>query len=169
MLILVSDTSILIEFDAHNILKHLFKLPHEIVIPDLLYENELITLASCSKDNLLDWGLRVESLDADEMAIAEFFQMKAKGLSGPDCVALALAAKREWHLLSGDGLMRKFAEREKIPCNGTLWLLDRMLEESILTQEEYRLTLLALLNDPVCRLPSHLIEAKLSSEAPRGL
>jgi len=167
MFILVSDTSILIELDAHNVLKHLFKLPHKIVIPDLLYENELIVLVSCNKENLLEWGLRVESLDADEMAVAEFFQMKAKGLSGPDCVALALAAKRDWHLLSGDGLMRKFAEREKIPCNGTIWLLDNMLEELILTQEEYRLTLLALLNDPACRLPPHLIEARLSAVASR--
>lgn len=167
MHILVSDTSILIELDAHKVLRQLFQLPQEIVIPDLLYESELITLSSCRKEELLEWGLRVESLDADEMAVAEFFQIQAKGLSGPDCVALALAAKREWHLLSGDGLMRKFAARESIPCNGTLWLLDRMMEESILTQELYCRTLLALRDDPLCRLPVSLIAARLSTLAPR--
>lgn len=161
MLILVSDTSILIELDAHKVLRQLFMLPQRIVIPDLLYENELITLNSCGKEDLLEWGLSVESLDADEMAIAEYFQIKAKGLSGPDCVALALAAKRGWHLLTGDGLMRRFAARENIPCNGTLWILDRMLEASIFTRNEYIRTLMALRDDPLCRLPSNEIEVRI--------
>jgi hypothetical protein len=38
---LVTDANILIDFDVAEFTAELFRLPHEIVVPDVLFEQEL--------------------------------------------------------------------------------------------------------------------------------
>jgi hypothetical protein len=51
--ILVSDSSVLIEFSKRGLLEEMFRLPLEFVVPDLLFEEELIDLGQYSRDDLV--------------------------------------------------------------------------------------------------------------------
>ena len=42
MLLLISDANILIDIEAAELLKTLFKLPYQFAIPDILYVEEII-------------------------------------------------------------------------------------------------------------------------------
>ena len=46
---------------------------------------------------------------------------------------MALARQEQSPLLSGDQRLRLAAEKEKIEVHGTLWLMDRMYQEEIIT------------------------------------
>jgi|TARA_Y100000310_G_scaffold140405_1_gene139878 hypothetical protein len=61
--VLVSDSSVLIEFSKRGLLEEMFRLPFEFAVPDLLFEEELIDLGTYSRDDLHRFGLRVEALD----------------------------------------------------------------------------------------------------------
>ena len=65
MKVLVSDSSILIEFAKRELLDKMFALDFEFAVPDLLFHEELIDLGPYSRQDLLDYGLRVEPLDAE--------------------------------------------------------------------------------------------------------
>ena len=72
MKVLVSDSSILIEFSKRELLDKMFDLELQFAVPDLLFHEELIDLGSYSRRDLVGFGLRVEALDAEgvELAIA---------------------------------------------------------------------------------------------------
>ena len=59
MKVLVSDSSVLIEFAKRDLLDKMFDLEFEFAVPDLLYHEELIDLSPYSRQDLLDYGLRV--------------------------------------------------------------------------------------------------------------
>lgn len=56
-MLLVSDANIFIDFEAADLLTELFRLPHEIVVPDVLYAQELAEQHA----DLLNLGLRTQS------------------------------------------------------------------------------------------------------------
>ncbi len=58
MKVLVSDSSILIEFSKRGLLGRMFQLEFEFAVPDLLFHEELIDLGAHTRSDLLDLGLR---------------------------------------------------------------------------------------------------------------
>ena len=65
MKVLVSDSSVLIEFSKRDLLDKMFELEFQFAVPDLLFHEELIDLGAYGRQDLLGFGLRVESLDSD--------------------------------------------------------------------------------------------------------
>ena len=63
MKVLVSDSSILIEFSKRQLLGKMFNLELQFAVPDLLFREELIDLGSYSRQDLVGFGL-TGSLDA---------------------------------------------------------------------------------------------------------
>ena len=116
MKVLVSDSSVLIEFAKRDLLDKMFDLEFEFAVPDLLYHEELIDLSPYSRQDLLDYGLRVESLDAEGVRTANAYQVERPALSLVDSFALALADIQEWRLLTEDRTMRRVAESRGITC-----------------------------------------------------
>ena len=57
MQVLVSDTSVLIDIERASLTARLFDLPYDFVVPDILYEAELLDWMG---PDLIDLGLRVE-------------------------------------------------------------------------------------------------------------
>ena len=53
MKVLVSDSSILIEFSKRELLDRMFQLEFEFAVPDLLFHEELIDLGTYSRHDLL--------------------------------------------------------------------------------------------------------------------
>ena len=65
MQVLVSDSSVLIEFSKQNLLDRMFELRFQFAVPDLLFNEELIDLGRYHRQDLVSLGLRVEALDPE--------------------------------------------------------------------------------------------------------
>lgn len=127
-MILVSDTSVLIDLERGGFLEVIFALPHEFAVPDVLYHREL---AGEWGERLVRLGLRVEEISSEGVERALHYRSERQVLSLPDSFALVLAKEREWLLLTGDGQLRELAAGENVECHGVLWLLDLMEEAGI--------------------------------------
>lgn len=80
MIILVSDTSILIDLDRGGLLEAAFSCGLTMVVPDLLYESEL------EKENgqyLKTLGLGVINLNPNEVTMAQSVHSQRPALSLP--------------------------------------------------------------------------------------
>ena len=158
MKVQVSDTSVLIDLERGTLLEPCFRLPFQFVVPDLLYERELKNYGG---DNLLRLGLRIEELDSTGVACALRYRREQPLISLPDSLALALAARNTWTLLTGDGALRGLANEERVDCHGVLWLLDQMFEVSATSANKLHVGLEAISAHPRCRLPKAEIRRRL--------
>ena len=136
MKVLVSDSSILIEFSKRELLDRMFQLEFEFAVPDLLFHEELIDLGTYSRHDLLGLGLRVESLDAEGVEMAIAYQSDRPALSLVDSFALALASRQGWNLLTEDRTMRGVADSKGIVNMDALWVIDNMIEAGILSARQ---------------------------------
>lgn len=100
MKVLVGDSSILIEFSKREMLDRKSDLSFRIAVPDALYREELTDLGGYSRDDLLAFGLRVESLDAEGVEVATAYRRERPFLSLVDSFCVALAALQGLHLLT---------------------------------------------------------------------
>jgi hypothetical protein len=66
-MILVSDTSVLIDLERGGLLEAIFALPHEFAVPDVLYDHEM--QGEWGAD-LVRLGLRVEEVSKEGVANA---------------------------------------------------------------------------------------------------
>ena len=153
MKVLVSDSSILIEFSKRQLLDKMFQLEFEFAVPDLLFQEELIDLGAYSRRDLLGLGLRVESLDSEGVEVAITYQSERPALSLVDSFALALASRQGWNLLTEDRTMRSVADSKSIAHLDALWVIDNMLEGGILSASQVVVVLRAMQNDPRCPVP----------------
>ncbi len=134
MKILVSDASIIIDLAKWSLIKEAFALPYEFVIPDILFEDELIDLGNFDKQQLIVLGLRIESLDSAGVSQALTYKIKQPKLTLHDCFAVTLAIQNHWALLTGDKRMRSLAETEKVEVHGVLWIMHKFAEHKIVSK-----------------------------------
>ena len=159
-MVVVSDTSVLIDLERASLLTPGLRLRFGFAVPDLLYERELKPFGG---EDLRKRGLKVEALDGAGVAQAIEYRRSNPGLSLPDTFALALAKSNGWTLLTGDAELRQVAEREHVPCHGVLWLLDRMLEERVASRPALHAGLRAMSRHPRCRLPRLEVQKRLKA------
>ena len=67
---------------------------------------------------LLQLGLNVVELTAEEVEFAQMTMLSAPALSPADCVALSYARRPQHVLVTGDKALRACATGENIPCHG---------------------------------------------------
>lgn len=160
MIILVSDTSILIDLERGELLETVFSAGLTLVVPDLLYEREL-------KDDLGPYlrqlGLGVVSLTPDEMSLAQQVKNDRPGLSLPDCFALSCASRPDHVLVTGDGLLRKEATARLGGVFGVLWLLDEIFSKGKASPTLLVEGLTKISQHPRTRLPSDEVRKRLKS------
>src|SRR5689334_3738961 len=119
----VSDSSVLIDLERGAFLELAFQCGIQMVVPDLLFENEL---RDGNGTYLQQLGLGVTELNPDELQRAQDLQAIRPALSLEDCFALVCAAREGHTLLAGDGPLRKEAAAQGIACRGVLWALDQI-------------------------------------------
>lgn len=157
-MILVSDTSVLIDLERGGFLEGIFALPHEFAVPDVLYDREM---QGEWGERMVQLGLRVAEVSEEGVGNALRYRQQRTSLSVPDSFALALAKERAWLLLTGDGQLRDLARDEGVECHGVLWLLDIMEEGGTLGIQSLHDGLTALAAHPRCRLPRREIAIRL--------
>ena len=165
MIVLVSDTSVLIDLERGDLLEAIFSLPYEFAVPDVLYRQEM---EGEWGDRLVALGLRIEEVSAAGVGNALRYRSARPVLSVPDSFALALAQERQWLLLTGDSQLRELATAEHIECHGVLWLLDRMEEGGVHGIQWLYDGLTALAGHARCRLPRREIALRLPAEPGTG-
>ncbi len=156
--VVVSDTSVLIDLERGSLLEAAFRLRFAFAVPDLLYERELKAKGG---SRLRELGLQIAELDGDGVAKAVKYRKRVPALSLPDCFALALAVRDSWTLLTGDAKLRRLAKASGVDCHGLLWLLDEMLSAGAATAQTLHDGLAAVSEHPRCRLPKAEVRERL--------
>lgn len=134
MRIIVSDSSCLIDLRKASLLEAFLGLPYEIVIPDTLFEEELLKFSAAEKALLLEGGLKVVGLPGEGVLRAQEVASRFSALSIHDCFAFTLAERNPGCiLLTGDGLLRSVADGNGIEVHGVLWAIDDMHKASTAT------------------------------------
>jgi len=138
-LVLITDANIWIDLQVGKVLAEAVKLDFDLVLPDVIHA-EFEGRQQAVFDDLsllLELGhIRSGELDAEGVALAFTLGEKYPAPQRPDLFALAMAMIEEAILVTGDGDLRKAAEAEKIEVHGTLWLLDAMVKNKVLTGKQ---------------------------------
>ena len=161
--VLVSDTSVLVDLERGGLLASAFRLKAKFVVPDLLYDEEL---REANGVELQALGLAIYELDGAGITRALTFRELVSDLSMPDAAALSLADVYKAILLTGDAKLRELAENKGVECHGLLWLLDQIFADgNILLAGQLYESLLAIKSHPRCRLPRDQVELRLRQYA----
>ena len=154
MRLIVSDSSYLIDLRKASLLEAFMGLPYKVLIPDSLFEEELVRFTIAEKASLLRGGLEVVELPGERVLRARAFACEHPRLSIHDCFAFALAESYgDCILLTGDAGLRTLAENYHLEVHGTLWVIDEIQAFDLSTTADLRLALQAFASDPSVRLP----------------
>lgn len=128
--LVVSDANVIIDMEHGKLLEAFFALPFEICVPDLLYDEEL----EPHLGGLPELGLK--TLTLTDHSVDYVAELSARPGSGPgfyDLTALALANQEGCLLLTGDKRLRALAKVEGIEVHGTVWVVENMLENELIS------------------------------------
>ncbi|MCD6046266.1 MAG: hypothetical protein K0R48_1429 [Gammaproteobacteria bacterium] len=131
MLLIVSDTSVLIDIEQGELTSAMFSLPWQFAVPDILFASELAERHS----HLLQCGLMNKTLNGDLVAEAYFLHQKYIRTSVNDMLALTLAKHESCQLLTGDRALREAAKELNVEVHGTIWLVEQMIQSEKITVE----------------------------------
>lgn len=162
MQIIVSDTSCIIDLKEGAILASLFNLPYQFVIPEDLFESELLSFTEDEKRLLIALGLKTQDLDPGQMQLAYDHRQAKPALTVRDCYALALAETTEQAiLLTGDRNLRQRSESLDIETHGVIWALDRLLEHQCCSDQEALFALIEWRDNPAVFLPETELDLRI--------
>ncbi|MBN2522843.1 MAG: hypothetical protein JXB24_06190 [Bacteroidales bacterium] len=131
---IVNDANILIDLVELQLLPHFFALEFEFLTTDLvldeLFEEQYQSLLPyIDSDKLIVYEMTGNDLD-------EILLIKASNpaLSEQDCSAFYQAKINAATLVTGDNILRRFAEVNKLEVHGHLWIFDCMVEARTITR-----------------------------------
>jgi hypothetical protein len=160
--VVISDSSCLIDLRKAALLEAFLRPPYEWLIPDTLFEEELLKFTTAQKKALLRGGLKVVELPGEGVLRAREIVGQFAHLSIHDGFAYALAESRPGCiLLTGDGPLRAFALKRKIEVHGVLWVIDELHAHKICSTGALHAALQVLAGDPTVRLPRDELTAYL--------
>jgi predicted nucleic acid-binding protein len=142
------------------------RLPYELLIPNTLFEEELLKFSTAQKRALVRGGLKVVDLPGDSVLRARQIAREMPHLSIHDGFALALAESLDGCiLLTGDGALRALAIEQDIEVHGVLWVIDELHYHAQSTAEAILIALRLLAADPTVRLPRRELAAYIKRYA----
>lgn len=153
---IVVDAGIWIDLHFGGVLAGAFRLSDEFVSPDVI----LAELVTVDPQVIIRHGCRVEHLTPDDYGTLQRLVTEHSGPSVSDLTALLISMREGLMLLAGDSKLRKAAETEGVEVHGILWLLDRMIAETVLSERKAAAALRSML-DCDARLPRDECERRL--------
>jgi predicted nucleic acid-binding protein len=162
MRIIVSDTSCLIDLRKADLLSATMALPFTVQVALPLARDELSSFGPEDWQRLTDLGLEIVDLDGERVARALALMRLHRRLSAYDALSLALAEQqRDCILLTSDGDLRRAGEALAIEVHGVLWVIDRIADGQLLSNQELFTALTRLKADPLVFLPAEEVETRL--------
>lgn len=161
--ILVSDSSCLIDLQKTKLLGSLFRLPFKFVIPEELFEYELLSFSAEQKQFLKAQGLETRDLDSNQMElVAGHRRANKEALTVRDCYALVLAETTENSiLLTGDRRLRLRSESLSIETHGVLWVFDELVRLKRCSDGDAINALTIWINNRAVFLPQEELQARM--------
>lgn len=158
MQIIVSDTSCLIDLRKGGLLEAFLMLPYELVIPDVLLDNELLSFTE--KDlTLIKRKMTVATLKGDSVERVGWILVHSPALSTYDGFAFVVAEERPGCiLLTGDRRLRNLAEVEKMEVHGVLWVIEELAANKATRSWVLLKALMLWRDDTTVRLPRAELE-----------
>lgn len=146
MLLAISDASVLVDMADSGLLEALTRLPYRFVVPDFVVREISRAEQREIVDRLVDTKkLSVLPATGDDLRLIEALLQHQPTLSFADCSVVILAERHRALVLTNDSRMRKVAERRRLACHGTLWILSQLVKETVVTAERARRALLLLI------------------------
>jgi hypothetical protein len=159
MRIIICDSSCLIDLRKAALLAAFLRLPYEILIPNTLFENELLRFTDEEKA-LLRAGLNVIDLPGETVLRAQQVARDLPHLSIHDGFAFALAQDHPGCiLLTGDGGLRDLAAKHEMTVHGVLWVIDEIHSNGLAAAPEIVTALRLFAEDVTVRLPARVVTA----------
>ena len=135
-------------------------LPYEILIPNTLFEDELLKFTGAQKRALIRAGLKVVDLPGERVLRGQEVVRRTPRLSIHDGFAFALAEDHDGSiLLTGDGSLRDLATHQGMEVHGVLWVVDEIHTHGIGSAALLHKALLVLADDQTTRLPNRELTA----------
>jgi predicted nucleic acid-binding protein len=154
MRIVISDSSSLIDLRKGFLLETFLRLPYEFMIPNTLFEEELLKFTAAQKKALVSGGLKVMDLPGEKVLRAREVVRKIPRLSVHDGFAFALAESHPGCiLLTGDSGLRALATEHAMEVHGVLWVIDEIYRNHLTSAATLLAALRAFSADPTVRLP----------------
>lgn len=150
-MIIINDTNIWIDLKYINLIESVFKLPYEIGVPDILYNEELKDIDG---EILEASGVNIIEMTEEEIMETAVRSSKTTKVSFNDLTTLVIAKSRKYTLVTGDGNLRKIAQMESVELKGTIWLIDEMVKFEVISKEKAVLVCKELIRIGR-RLPKH--------------
>lgn len=137
-------------------------LPFEVLIPNTLFEDELLRFTDAQKQSLLSAGLKVVDLPGPGVRRAGQVIAENPHLSIHDGFAFVLAESHQGSiLLTGDGRLRALASKSNIEVHGILWAVEQ-IHGSGVSARACHAALVTLSRDPSVRLPQRELTAAIT-------
>jgi len=162
MRIIVSDSGCLIDLRKASLLDAFLKLPYKILIPNTLFEDDLLKFTNAQKKALVRGGLKVMDLPGEGVLRAQRVVRGTPQLSIQDGFAFALAETYAGCiLLTGGGPLRTLAVAHHMKVHGVLWVVDKIHTNKLGTAASFHAALLLLADEPAVRLPRRELAASI--------
>ena len=135
MEIVVNDANIFIDLHSVGLLDVFFRLPLYVHTVDFVVAEILDAgQKKAVKQHIEDGSLTVRSFNSDELSEILGLQSTARSnLSFTDCSVWYYARKNGYAMLTGDGRLRRKAEKDNVPVRGILYVFDQLVEEAVIT------------------------------------
>lgn len=163
MEIVVNDANIFIDLHSVGLLDAFFSLPLVVHTVDFVVaEIRDAEQKKAVERHIEDGSLTVRDFNPAELSEILGLQSTARSnLSFPDCSVWYYARKNGYALLTGDGRLRRKAEKDNVTVRGILYVFDRLVEEAVITPAVAadKLDELMSLNP---RLPRNLVCERIS-------
>lgn len=162
MIFLVNDANILIDLLKIDLLDTFFLLEFDFQVTDIVFDEIQEENADNLNNFIENQLLTKQGFPFEDLMQIQKIRDENPVLSVADCSCLYLAEKLDAMLLTGDGALRRVAEKQEIPVHGIIWILDEMITNNLLTKPDARdkLQQLLVLNP---RLPKHECHKRLKS------
>jgi predicted nucleic acid-binding protein len=131
MKIAVTDANIFIDLIRLEILEYLFRLELDLhttlnVVHELKADQYDIV-----KPFIKDKSIDIHSLTEEEI-IEITTKNYSKKLSPQDLSVIILALKLNAEVLTGDNLLRKYCQKERLEVHGILWIFNLLVEKELI-------------------------------------
>ena len=139
---LILDTSILIDVHCGDLLKKICKLDADFIAADGIIPE----LKEPGFEDVLSAGLRFISFSPTDIKEIPNYKRIHPSLSIYDIFSLILARQTGGILLTGDSHLRNIATKYGLPVHGTLWLIDELVINNIISPKTATESLNKMLN-----------------------
>ncbi len=120
---LVIDSCIWIDLAKGGVLEEVFQLPHKIIDPDVLIQEEV---RSTNLEKLVNLGLNLIPASSENVVEVSRINNSKINISFYDASALELANRMNGVLLTDDGQLIKTAREYSVQVEGVTWLLNEL-------------------------------------------